>query len=220
MCLTTCPTGYTSDTTNRLCTLTSSNPLSVALQNLIQLDTVSTVSVGVSGNTYPTWENSDPIPSITRGYYFENSRYMTLSSFRINPLFTVTIWVKATASGNLITKFSSSTNMFRISLSDVGLPSLLLTLENGSTVTLTGSSNIFNVWTNIAYFTEVASGNTRINFYMNGNAVSVETSAGASPFIDSGTLFIGSQSGSNGFTGFLWSFKVYNTNNAATANIE
>lgn len=92
LCLTACPTGYTQDSTGNLCTLSDANPLSLAFQDLIQLDTVSTVTTGnLNSNLYPTWDTNDPIPSIYRGYYFTNSLYMTRSSLNLSPFFTITV---------------------------------------------------------------------------------------------------------------------------------
>ncbi|CAG9335911.1 unnamed protein product [Blepharisma stoltei] len=225
MCLSYCPTGYTQDSTNNLCTVSTTNVISVALQDLIYLGTVSSFTVGSSStNAYPTFDaGSDPIPSIYRGYYFANAYYMTYSSLIITPYFIVTVWVKPILSGYLLLKLDSSSNaMFAFSFTGLGYASLTLRLQDATTVTSTGLTSVLGSWHNIAFTGDISSGKTVITLYTDGNLIggtSTATSVSVSPFIDSssGTLYVGSQSGSNGFTGFLWSFKFYNGNSNQNA---
>ncbi|CAG9314446.1 unnamed protein product [Blepharisma stoltei] len=214
LCLASCPAGYNQDSTNNLCTLSSTTPVSLALQDLIQLDTANSFTVGSSSsNTYPSWTDSaDPVPSIFRGYYFGSSSLMSLSSLIITPFYTVTIWVKPSAQGNLFLKLSGSTEMLKIVFTSSGWPSITLTLQDSSTVTLSGSLSLFNAWHNIAFTGDIISGNTKILFYTDGSLISSQLSANISPFRDSGSLYIGFSNGANGFTGFLWSLKIFNGN--------
>ncbi|CAG9329647.1 unnamed protein product [Blepharisma stoltei] len=214
LCLSSCPTGYTQDSTNHLCTMSSSTAASLALEDLINLDAVSSFTVGSSNsNTYPSWTDSaDPVPSINRGYYFTSASSMSLSSLKISPFYTVTMWVKPTLQGNLFLKLNGSTEMFKIVFTSSKYPAITLILQDSSTVTLSGSSDLFNSWHNIAFTGDIVSGKTKIFFYTDGSLISSQQSTNMSPFIDAGSLYLGHSNGANSFTGFLWSVKIFNEN--------
>lgn len=144
-CLDACPSGYTPDSTNKVCTQTLNNILSISLQNLIQLDTVSSLNVGFSNtNLYPSWESTDPVPSIYRGYYFTDSKYMDISSLKISFYYTISMWVKPISQGQFLLKSSLSTNIYKIDFLNTGFISVILKLKDGNTLSLAGSSSLFN----------------------------------------------------------------------------
>ncbi|CAG9312421.1 unnamed protein product [Blepharisma stoltei] len=216
MCLTYCPSGYTADSSGHTCTLSTSNPLSIALQNLIQLDTVNGVSVGSSSiNTYPTWETADPIPSIYRGYYFSGSNYMSLASFILSPYFSLLVWVKPLNDGYLFMKFDGTTKYCYITFSS-GIPSINFRLIDSSSLSISGSSSILSGWHYIAFTGDLSSGNTVISLSIDGMSATSATSASFSYYKDLGSLYIAKDTtASAGFTGFLWSLKIYNDNTYA-----
>ncbi|CAG9312411.1 unnamed protein product [Blepharisma stoltei] len=216
MCLTYCPSGYTVDSSGHSCNLSTSNPLSIAFQNLIQLDTVSGVSVGSSNtNKYPTWETTDPIPSIYRGYYFSGNNYMSLASFTISPYFSLLIWIKPLSDGYLFMKFDGTTKYSYVSISS-GIPSMNTLLADSNLLSVSGSSSILSGWHYIAFTGGLSSGNTVISLSIDGASISSTTSASSSYYKDLGALYIAKDTtASGGFTGFLWSLKLYNDNTYA-----
>ncbi|CAG9335915.1 unnamed protein product [Blepharisma stoltei] len=213
MCFTACPAGYAADSTN-VCIWSSDSALSLSLQNLIYLDSVSSVQVGSSNsNAYPTWDSSDPIPSISRGYYFISGKYMDAGAFMMSPFYTVTIWVKPIGLGYLMVKLDGSTEMFGIHFDINGDPIVEATLSDGSSVSLTTSSSLFGSWHNLAYTGNIVTGYTTISLYLDGAATpTTQTSTSMQPFIDSGSLLFGYSSIADSFQGFLWSVKIYNKN--------
>ncbi|CAG9335954.1 unnamed protein product [Blepharisma stoltei] len=217
ICLTYCPSGYTADSSGHSCTLSSSNSLSLSLQNLIKLDTVSGVSVGSSNsNTYPTWETTDPVPSIYRGYYFSGSNYMTLTSFTMSPYFSLVIWVKPINNGYLFMKFDGTTKYFYTNFAS-GISAINIRLSDSTTVNINGSSSLLSSWHYIAFTGGIASGQTVLTQSIDGGTSISATSTSSAYYKDLGALYIGKDNtGSGGFTGFLWSLKIYNDNTYAS----
>lgn len=141
-CLTYCPNGYTASGTT--CTLSIANCLSLAFQDLIQLDTVSGISVGASSiNLYPTWESTDPIPAIDRGYYFSGSNYLSLASHTIGPWFSILFWVRPLVDGYLFMKYDGLTKYSFIRFAG-GIPSVTLRMSDSSTFTVAGTTSLLN----------------------------------------------------------------------------
>ncbi|CAG9330128.1 unnamed protein product [Blepharisma stoltei] len=213
VCTPSCPTGYTQDSVNNQCILISEMPFNLQLQNLIQLGTVNGVQVGSSSsNIYPTFDNADPIPSLNRGYYFTPSSYMASSSLIMSTFFTVSIWVKPISLGNLMLKVNGNTEIFKISFSNDGMFLLFLTLQDTSTISINGSQNLFNAWHYLAITSDTSDGRMVFYLYTDYSIIFINNHPNNNPFFDSGDLKIGASNGSNGFTGFLWSLKVFNSN--------
>ncbi|CAG9335952.1 unnamed protein product [Blepharisma stoltei] len=216
LCLTYCPSGYTADTSTNSCILTTSNPLDISLQNLIQLDTVNGVSVGLSNsNKYPSWETTDPIPSIYRGYYFSGANYMSLTSFIMSPYFSLLVWVKPLADGYLFMKFDGTTIFSYFNFSS-GNHKMNILLSDLTTIYASTSSILYSGWHYIAFTGDLPSGKTALYLSIDGVYISASLSSSFAYMKDNGSLYIGKDSTlSGGFTGFLWSFKIYNDNTYA-----
>ncbi|CAG9310521.1 MLEC_2 [Blepharisma stoltei] len=225
-CLASCPSGYTSNSSSNTCVLSNSNVLSLNFQNLIQLDAVNGITVGSSNtNTYPKWEsgNKDPIPSIYRGYYFTQTRYLTTSSISLGPWFSLLFWIKATQNGTIFSKYDGATWWLKILLASSKPQLTTLTLSDGTTtLAITGSSSISNSWTYLGFTCGLnGSGQTVVALYT-GSTSSATPATGPTLasisslfYNDTGALYLGSTS--EGFTGWIWNFNIYNDNTYALA---
>ncbi|CAG9321670.1 unnamed protein product [Blepharisma stoltei] len=212
MCLLACPTGFTQDSGLNQCTSPPTSPIiSLQFQNLIILNTVNTFSIGSSStNTYPTYDANDPLPAVNRGYYFTGaSSAASTNSYIISPLYSINLWTKPISGGYMLWQLPA---MLKFSFTTLGVISIILTLQDTSTVSYTSTTVLFNNWHNIAFTGDIVNTKTRISFYLDGTLVNYLDSPSSSPFVSSGSVLIGSSDGTNGFTGFLWSLYVYNDN--------
>ncbi|CAG9335199.1 unnamed protein product [Blepharisma stoltei] len=216
MCLPDCPIGYTKNTGTGNCDLSSVTALSLSFSNQILLDQLSGKQVGSSfSNAYPTYDSNDPVPAYLRGYYFNSNSYLT-TMFMLAPNFSISLWIKATASGMVITKYVSTTQWF-VQILSSGYPKLsLLLMDASSTVSVIGPSNVLNSWVFVSFDCKVNSGGTTtISSYIDSASQATSTSLSPLYLLDSktGNFYIGLYSG--GFIGFLWELKIYCQSNHA-----
>ncbi|CAG9335204.1 unnamed protein product [Blepharisma stoltei] len=213
-CFSSCPAGYTQDTSLNQCTNPPATPIiSLALQNLIYLDSVDDFTVGSSSDPYPSFDAADPIPSISRGYYFSSGKYMTsAASLIISPWFTITIWARPISQGNIISQLNGSVLLMVASVSASGYINFIVQLQDSSAITLTGTENLFGAWHNIAFCSDIVNGYSIASYILDGSSISNLSSTNKQPFMSLGQITIGKQSISDSFTGFLWSLKIYNDN--------
>ncbi|CAG9335141.1 unnamed protein product [Blepharisma stoltei] len=217
MCISSCPSGYTTETSS--CTFSSSISLSLSFYDQILLNSVSGVQVGSSSsNTYPSYDGNDPYPAYLRGYYFSGTNYLSTSTV-IGPYFTISIWIFPTAYGIIATKVVSGCEIFCLEiLSGTGYPKLSVVWADSSTFSVTLSSNVItNSW-NFIVFTgkQDSTYATAINSYLNSATKDSGLSSGLTFFQDnsSGTLYIGTmETFTGGFTGFLYNINIFNQGN-------
>ncbi|CAG9335195.1 unnamed protein product [Blepharisma stoltei] len=216
ICLTECPSGYTQNTSTNICDL-SYTIYSVLFSNVILLDTISGINVGLSNtNSYPNYDANDPYPSYLRGYYYNYNSYLR-TSFMFSPSFSISLWIKPSADGFVISKFISTSTMMQVKISS-GYPKISLLLSDSSTtISVTGASSILSGgWFYISFDCKINSnGKTTITSYIDGTSPATFTTSTPLYLLDSqsGNLYIGHYS--SGFTGFLWNVKIYSQNNNA-----
>ncbi|CAG9335193.1 unnamed protein product [Blepharisma stoltei] len=215
-CLTECPWGYNQNSATHSCDL-SSTAYSLMFSNIILLDTISGVNVGLSNtNSYPNYDTNDPYPSYLRGYYYNYNSYLKIS-FMFSPSFSISLWIRPLAAGFVISKYISTTTIVQVKISS-GYPQISLLLSDSSTtISVTGASNILaGGWFYISFDCTINSdGKTTIASYIDGTSPATFTTSTPLYLLDSqsGDLYIGHYS--SGFTGFLWNVKIYSQNNNA-----
>ncbi|CAG9335196.1 unnamed protein product [Blepharisma stoltei] len=220
-CLTECPSGYTANSGTKTCDYLSYIGISLDLTDQIRLDTVSNFDVGsLNTNTYPDWsDNSDPVPSKQRGYYFANNDSL-YSKVMLAPSFTISLWTKPLSGGILMAKWTS-TVILLIGMDTSGFPICSAVLADWSTKTLTTPTSICNSWHFLSFTGQVQSdGKTSFNLYLNNVVKSTITTTTLTYFKDSNTgsagkLAIGYDPsiGNNGLYGFLARVMIYNSYN-------
>ncbi|CAG9335140.1 unnamed protein product [Blepharisma stoltei] len=215
-CLSECPSGYNANSSTNNCDYFSNLALSLDLTDQIRLDTVSGFNVGSKNtNVYPDWSDIyDPIPAYKRGYYFNQTSYLS-SSAMIAPSFTISVWIKSYSSGILLTKYTS-TDILKITINSSGYIALSIIFSDSSPESLSTTINILNHWTFLSFTGQVQSdGKTKLTIYRNAVNSDSFTTVSLIYFKDtlSGTLYVGSDEnfGSNGLYGFLDRLKIYNS---------
>ncbi|CAG9335917.1 unnamed protein product [Blepharisma stoltei] len=219
LCEQDCPTGYTANgSPSYSCDLIDSTTDMVLYMNLIDkvcLSTVSGFNVGSSStNVYPDWDSNDPIPSKSRGYYFAGTSYME-QIFKFSPWFTLSLWVKGTSDGYLMTKCYLGTSYLYVVFSS-GIPTLTITLQDANTLSVTcGTTSIFNSWSFLSFTGELLnSGQSKVQCYLGNSFILSSLSATSSYLRDNalGNLIIGTKEDYTlGFTGYIWNLKIFIT---------
>ncbi|CAG9335153.1 unnamed protein product [Blepharisma stoltei] len=207
-CLPECPSGYTQNSGTKNCDLSIAT-YSLDLSNSILLGTISGITVGASNaNSYSNYDPNDPYPSYLRGYYFNSDSYIK-TNFMLAPSFSISIWIKATTSGQIISKFVSATQWLIYILAS-GQPNISLLLSDSSTIiSVTGSSSVLNNWFFVSFDCIInADGTTTVSSYIDGTNQVSSTTATPLYLLDSqsGIMQIGDSS--LAFTGFLWTLKI------------
>ncbi|CAG9335175.1 unnamed protein product [Blepharisma stoltei] len=209
-CLSECPWGYLPNSATNSCTL-SSTTYGLSFSNNILLDTISGVNVGLSNvNTYPTYDANDPHPAYLRGYYFDYNTYLK-TTFMLAPTFSIGMWIKPTAAGLVITKYVSTTQWF-VQILNSGYAKLSLLLsDTTTTISVIGTTYLLNQgWFFVSFECKInAAGTTTIKTWTNGANLIAATTATPLYLLDSqsGSMYIGHYD--LGFSGFLWTLKIY-----------
>ncbi|OMJ79754.1 hypothetical protein SteCoe_20140 [Stentor coeruleus] len=169
----------------------------------VQTDGVSSVvfKMGSEDNEYPDFDSNDPTPALNRGYYFNESSYMTSSPFSISYNYTIDLFIKVLEHGIIMTKdqlsFSSEEYAARLVISpeiDESFSPIPLNVWN--ILALQGSSDIDGIYT----------------YSFINPPWTVETVTHPTPyaFRDSfSSLVLGNPLES--FKGFIWNLKIYNS---------
>ncbi|OMJ93788.1 hypothetical protein SteCoe_3237 [Stentor coeruleus] len=108
-----CPTGYMDYL--GLCLLIDTTVFDIDFADLLILDTIDVFTIGLNNeNFYPYWDDNDPIPTKSRGYYFNGFTHMSALGLVLHHTFYYNSWIKVTGYGNLVSKYSyrSSFNIF------------------------------------------------------------------------------------------------------------
>ncbi|CAG9335149.1 unnamed protein product [Blepharisma stoltei] len=219
ICLMSCPSGYTENSSTKNCDFSSTTGLSLSLYDKIMLHSISGVNIGNSmSNYYPSYDSNDPYPAYLRGYYFTGTTYMS-SYTVIGPYFTVSIWVYPTAAGTILAKTVSGSEIFCLEiLSGSGNPKLSIILKDSSSFSVTLSENALNgSWNYIAFAGKIdASHKTTVSSYFNSLTKETGSSSNVMYFQDRSAnyLYIGTKATTtSGFIGFLYDLNIYNVEN-------
>ncbi|OMJ79755.1 hypothetical protein SteCoe_20141 [Stentor coeruleus] len=169
----------------------------------VQADGVSSVvfKMGSEDNEYPDFDSNDPTPALNRGYYFNESSYMTSSPFSISYNYTIDLFIKVLEHGTIMTKdqlsFSSEENAARFIISpeiDESFSPIPLNVWN--VLALQGSSDIDGIYT--------------YSFIKPPGTPETVIHPTSYAFRDSfSSLVLGKPLGS--FKGFIWNLKIYNS---------
>lgn len=190
-CLLNCPTGYSDS-----CLFKTNQALSLIL-NSLTLSTSDSVTFGSnSKNYYPNFDDSDPIPTKSSGYYFLPQSYMT-SQIVLAPTFSINFWVKVNATGEFISKSST----FSLTLDSVS--TLVLYFSYSSSQSINFDFTI-GTWE----YVSVVVSSTDVLVYLN-QGVNVASQGVVDDFDDT-SLDLVYFSQDEKFAGFLYSVHVLN----------
>ena len=197
ICVTQCPIGYLGDGGN--CVLITTEIVNFSIQGF-KITGDDYFTTANSGQYYPVTGLGQALPALNRGYYFTSTTSMASDAILLSYNLTFVLWIKQMQPGiilqkNLMHLTSNSTNItFTYSSSiKVGFPGFPNTDWN--LLSLQYSSNMVSSFTvGISY----PPGNYTVQ------------SPGTYMMIDStSSLILGDASAS--FTGFIYSFQIYNT---------
>lgn len=213
-CLSSCPTGYVNNAGS--CTLDNNIILNIDFKDIILLDTINSVLVGgKSSNVYPERDPNDPYPMKNRGYYFSSKSFLQLPTGTVfSHNFTIACWIKAKNYGSLISKGLVLSNIL-IKASDY-LVSANIWNTNEGDINFSYGIDI-NTWAylEITIIYSPNSYSTTMSFFKNTFMENLYTKAYFA-FTDqwNNEFYIGNNphlSSEYGFTGFLWSLEIYNS---------
>ncbi|CAG9326438.1 unnamed protein product [Blepharisma stoltei] len=207
ICIPSCPSEYTEDSTLNQCVVISNLILSVSLNDQIVLDEINGIDIGSNNtNKYPEFDINDPIPAYLRGYYFSSNSLMYSEGKYLSPWFSLNFWLYLMTSGSLFSKFST-TDLAKISFVS-GSASVKLTLSDSSIISFTGSTSLLSSWHYLSVTGTVISGETVLSLYIDNSLDTLKSSISLAYLYDIGEMTIGGTSSS--FEGYLWSFELYN----------
>ncbi|CAG9335197.1 unnamed protein product [Blepharisma stoltei] len=239
LCMPFCPIGYTEN--GDICDSDSAytnyfvfNLMPHQIKDIVNdLESNIPVLTGKDNTFYPTYDSTDPIAAIHRGYYFTGSSYMQLPPYSstppplltFSPKFVISAWIMPISDTGVI--FSKQDNgsfgaYITFELKNK-FPSLTLTLRDTTIITFT-SSNLslrasLSQWNFISAVSDVSTTPKQsISLTTNTN---IDSSGDLHPswFVDLensflitiGASYLDSSNLQSFFNGFLWDLKVYNT---------
>ena len=170
--------------------------LSIVLDSLIISNNGNTTLGLDSTNIYPNFDPNDPWPAKNRGYYFQNTSYLT-TSLIFSPTFTFNSWIKIITKGILAKK----SNLFIIDLSS---PHQFQILLNNSSYLNISYSIPLNSW----LFLSISTSLSWISIYINQRRVSITSIL--SIFYDNQNENLIISNSTSGITGFIYSIEIYN----------
>ncbi|CAG9335957.1 unnamed protein product [Blepharisma stoltei] len=222
ICDTQCQSGYSQNPGTNKCDLVNSLVVDLELDDYIVLDTLSGFNVGnLNTNVYPVIDSNDPIPSISRGYYFTGQSHMT-SSLIFSPYFSIMLWVKVIDQGLLIEKYYGASQYLVVKIDSSGDSNLNLLLKDGSSLNAATPQNLFFDWHYLSFSGSINADGTYSSYsYIDSSLAMTKTSVSQTYLRDniSGIFQIGSDNASQtGFKGFLWSLKIYNDETHANSD--
>ena len=229
MCINFCPTGFTQE--SGVCNPSDTFVFHLSLENVI-LDIVQDqrnsipVLTGKDNSFYPNYDSSDPIAAIGRGYYFNGvSSYMQLpphtydggKELTLAPKFTMAFWVNPKLFGKELFDKKDSSNIAIQHLRLEIHSNYLYVVMESITYTLNANTNS-DEWSFLVFKTYTESGNYKISFSVNGNTSPAENlqnnfyqDATTGYVSNIGAYYHATNLMSLFFWGFLWEFRIYNT---------
>ena len=234
ICLENCPLGYTQN--GNVCQNLTSNGLVYNLDlTLIQNNIEETVKVGASviaitaGSSslfYPTYDPFDPYAISQRGFYFDGDAYFINDDYLLvfAPTFTIGTWLKPmTSSGYIFAKQYNEISYVSLYINNYN-PTVALFITTSQSFTspnkLTG-----NAWNFVMVKVLLVGKYAQISITTNTlEVISSNLNSFYTDLFQQFTVTTGAKitsgSYSNFYTGYMWSFTVYNTNVSLSSFIQ
>ena len=117
VCFDFCPTGYTEDSVNKLCTGSATQvinfDMSYITRPIVNIETSYTAQNGLAGTVIGSSSLfSDPLPYHLRGSYFSTNAAIQIPGIIVNQVFTILMWVRFDAVSSTQTIFSIDRNNY------------------------------------------------------------------------------------------------------------
>ncbi|CAG9320645.1 unnamed protein product [Blepharisma stoltei] len=238
ICLSSCPTGYTTNNINHYCDVTNDLVLSYNFDTISGTVTdQSSFNIQMRGGSttgfYPTYDSDDPWATYKRGYYFSATAnsYVILSPFTeyntpqltLGSDFTIAIWIRPAADGTLIAKQGDSASVpisfvYEIVSSEPKLTVYFINLGATVTVDSSGTTLTLDTWSHISYTLNIqTSVGTEIISYINASPVKTYTESD-DYFLDAtsnylftiGAAWSDQTTRTNFYEGFIYELKIWN----------
>ena len=202
-CVSSCPHGF--EESNRKCDLKSPLIVHILFNDIFYNFTDETgnaqISAGNESTIYPTFYDSHPIPVYSRGFYFRNISYVTVSELMLSYNLTLYFIMKIQKAGRII-----ETNDFLIYM--VGNKKTILRDNTGKELNFDCLS--FDRW--IEFYIQM-SGSKFKNYQIIFKSASSIFDSGLFYYYffteNSTEIILGSKDDS--FIGFLYEFRIYNS---------
>lgn len=201
ICVETCPTGY--NTVSQNCYFVTS----LIVNMKFNLDSSYSNEFGFdSGSDFSGFDENDPYPTLTRGFYFRSKSHMT-KTLTMPPHFTVNIWIKVEADGVII---NNSVLKFQALTGEAYFILVTQNFINYEAVCLIQ----YNTWMYLSYELDISStAQSTYSFYLDSVLIFYgSTSENSLMPLRPEYLIIGDRSQS--FQGFIWMLKVYVESNS------
>ncbi|OMJ89209.1 hypothetical protein SteCoe_8686 [Stentor coeruleus] len=208
ICLEKCPNGYSLSSST--CSKTSSLAFSIDLQTTLNLGKIDDFEIGADKkNDYPNFDDNDPWPAVSRGFYFHSKAYILKKDFIFSPFLTFNIWVMVVESGVILSK----AGVFEFKSQSSSSGKIILTCMDGKTseTTISFSSS---QWNYLSIDIEIYYGDdySSLKYYKNNYLDKSETYSGFISDNSSNPVYIGSSLSSSSFIGFIAIIKIYSIN--------
>ena len=230
-CIDFCPTLFTKDTANRLCTAPTDvyvfklEMASVIYGELYDSKSDFKVITGTSSNFYPNYDASDPLAADSRGYYFTGSSFMSLQnsgtygSLAFAPKLTIGIWVNYITDGTLLAKqhiLNTASKYLEFSIVSAK-PTLNLRLTTGQFSVTSTTTLVANSWYYISASIDIDSSANSICTFTINDATEPSLTFAQDYFKDLetsftfliGSRFLTSTTREKFFKGFIWQISLW-----------
>ena len=233
ICLTTCPTGFTSNSGTNTCDENYDLVLSLNFDTLNgqpsdASSTMVKVRTGTTTKLYPEYDTDDPYGSYKRGFYFKGSSKVYLSPYTgaplpmlvLSPNFNIAVWARPSSNGHIIAHQVNALGVAQVLCLSItsGKAALLMRMASAGTVSISTSSITMDTWVHIGFIVKVTkSVGTSVSSYLDNTASTTNSysydyfSALSSNILwIIGTRYLTTNSYTSYFTGYIYSIDIWN----------
>ena len=197
VCFEKCPIGYLEK--ERSCLKNRSKSLDVIFDfpSTYFTDNISSITFGEIGSAFSTFNESDPIPSMKRGLYFNKHSYIHSDKFILPFSFMISLFIKVIEPGNIFKKTD-----FQLSFNTEGIQAVM------NDYYFYQNTTIWNEWVRLVIGLNTTS-NITTQMFINLKGLTLDLFNKDIWFIDKfDSLILG---GESSFTGFIYRLVIYSS---------